>query len=427
MYRFLVRLVIFALVIAISLYIGVQWKLKEDLKYIADKLAPNITFDYQSSSLTPSGKIVVTDISLYVRSQDLNMSVGKVEYSAGSIWDMAFFKNQLDDKKLPKKMYLSIDNLIIPLTPTLVKTIALFERRSTWDTLNSSACGDVKSFGINEYLNMGYDFIVLSSESEFYQDSYSGNLVARGSVDIEETSKVSYQFNLSGIYEAVGSSISDENMPTFESLNIDFQDTGYNRHRNEFCSLKTGLSADKYIEKHIKTIVDTLKSVGIQMTLASQRSYKDFLQPSSRFQISMEPKPSFSVDDFGYYDENELRDILGLKLSVNDQNVESVFDQWSLEKFEQIVIEGTAIENNDLFKPRYENVLIKRSFEKESLSSVGKFINYKVKVIRNDGKIFQGKLTKINDNKLFISMMIEKGIVKISVETGLVKEFFVYR
>jgi len=427
MYRFIVRSVVFALVLALSLYIGAQWKLKEDLKYLSSRLAPEIQLDYQSSALTPSGKIIISEAKLYFRSLDLNITIDTLEYSAGSIWDMAFLKGQIDDKKIPRKIYLSIKELIIPLTPSLVKTIALAEQASTWDTLNASACGGVKQFGINEYSSMGYDYIVFSSEAEFYQDDYNGNLIGKGWFDVEETSKFSYELDLSGVYQESGGSSSEDNTPVLEKLSVDIQDTGYNRHRNEFCAFKSNVKADEYIAQHIKTFVDTLNSVDIQMTLSSQRIYKDLMQPSSRLKLSIEPKPSFSFTDFGYYNEIELRELLGLKITVNDQNVDTIFNQWSLDKFKKIVIVDSEDQQDNQLKPRYENVIVKRTFDKEPLSSARDFIDYKVKVVRKDGKIYQGRLTEVKNNKLYIAMPVEKGTVKLSVEFDRAIEFFVYR
>ena len=427
MYRFIVRSIIFLLAIVVSLYVGVQWKLKEDLKYLSSRLAPEIQFDYQSSVLTPSGKIVVSDIDLNIRALDLNITIDKVEYSAGSIWDMAFLKGQIDDKQLPKQLSLSVKELIIPLSPSLIDTISLAEQSSTWDTLSASGCGDVKQFGINEYSNMGYDYIVFSSDAEFYQDDYSGNLIGKGWIDIEETSKFTYQLDLSGVYEAGEDADNKDNTPILEKLNLDIQDKGYNRHRNEFCALKSGLSADEYIEKHIKTFVKTLKSVDIEMTLASQRVYKDSMQPLSQISLSMKPKPSFSFKDFGYYNEAELRELLGFKISVNDQNIDSIFNKWSLDKFNTIVIASDDDEQSEGLQRRYENVIVKRKFQKEPASSAEKFIDYKVKIIRDDGKVYQGRLKEIKKNKLYIAMPVAKGTLKLSVEKKRVKEFYVHQ
>jgi len=425
MVRFFVRLMTFALAIAVSLYIGVQWKLKQDLKYLTSKIAPQIQFEYESSSLTPGGTIVITGIHLYIRAQDLKISIAKVEYSAGSIFDMAFLKGQIDDQKFPEKVSLAIDQLIVPLTPSLVKTIAVFEQGSTWNALNASACGAIKHFGVNEYFSMGYDYIVFSSQSEFHQDDYSGNLIGKGWYDIEETSKFSYELNLSNFYQAVN--VSDDDFPTLESLSFDIEDNGYNHHKNEFCSLKLGVSASEYVDQHVKTVVKSLAGVGIQMTLASQRIYKNSMQPLSRLKLSIEPKPSFSFADFGYYNETELRDILRLKIAVNGENVGKIFNHWSLDKFDQVVVEGAIVEQSDLLKSRYENVIIKHFFEKVSLSLARNFMNYKIKIIRNDGKTYIGKLTEIKDNKLYVAMQIEQGIVEVSVEKNLITEFFVYR
>ncbi len=427
MVRFLIRLVIYAFVIGLSLYIGVQWKLKEDLKHFGSKLKPYAQFDYQSSAMSLAGTIILTDISLHFQQQDITITIDKIEYSSGSILDMAFFRSQLDSQKYPEQMTLKIQEAVIPLTPPLVKYISSAEQGSIWSALNATACGKIKHIGINQYFSMGYDYIVFSSESEFRRDEYSGNLVGSGWMDIEETSKLSFQLNLAGFYQSVNGPLTHQQTPTLEAFTLDIQDNGYNRHRNEYCASRSGQETVEYIEQHVKMVSQKLNTVGIKMTLAGKRHYSDFLQPSSLLHLSVQPSVSFSFNDFGYYDEQQLRKLLGLRLQINHKTVATLFNHWRLDRFNQIVMSDLSDNTEASNKPRYETVFIKRVFQKQALSSVEKFINEKIRVIRNDGKKFEGKLTEIKNNKLLVAMAVEGGIVKVPVEIKTIDEFFVYQ
>ena len=427
MLRFFIRLVIFAVVIGLSLYIGVQWKLKEDLKHFASKVRPYALFEYQSSAMSLAGTIILADISLYFQRQDITVTIDKIEYSSGSILDMAFFRRQLDSQKYPEQMTLKILEAVIPLTPPLVKYISAVEQDSIWSALNAMACGKIKHIGINQYFSMGYDYIVFSSESKFRRDEYSGNLVGGGWMNIEETNKLTYQLNLAGFYQKVNSPLTHQQTPTLEAFTLDIQDNGYNRHRNEYCASRSGQETVEYIEQHVEMVSQKLNSVGINMTLVGKRHYSDFLQPSSLLHLSVQPSESFSLADFGYYDEQQLRKLLGLKLQINHQTVGTLFDNWGLDRLNQIVMRDPSEDNKASNKPRYKTVFIKRAFQKHALSSVEKFINEKIRVIRNDGKKFEGKLTEIKNNKLLVAMTIQGGIVKVPVEIKTIDEFFVYQ
>lgn len=427
MLRFLIRLVIFAVVIGLSLYLGAQWKLKEDLQYFATKLKPYAEFEYESSVLTLAGTIKVTDVRLYFRQQDINITIDNVEYSGGSVFDMVFFRRMLDDRQTPQQMSLKMDAAIIPLTPSLVKYISSIEQGSTWNALNALACGKINHIGINQYFSMGYDYIVFSTESRFSQDKYSGNLIGAGWLDIEETTRFSYDLNLAGFYQSMGTAMSDQETPTLEQLTLEIQDKGYNQHRNNYCASRSGLGGDEYVDQHVQMVSQKLDSVGIKMTLAGKRYYNEYRQPSSLLQLSIQPSVSFSFADFGYYDEPELRKLLGIKLEINHQTVSTIFNGWALDRFSQIVVRHPSDETGGSNQSRYKTVFIKREFQKQPVSSVGKFINEKVRVIRSDGKIFQGKLSEIKNNKLYIAMPLQGGTVKVAVEIKSVKEFWIYQ
>jgi len=427
MVRFIVRLLIFGIVIGLSLYIGVQWKLNEDLKSINSKLGGNIQFDYDSSALTLSGNVVISGINLYFRQQDINISINKIKYSAGSIFEMAFLRKQLNRTDYPKNVYLSIDEAVIPLTPSLVKLIAANEQNDTWSAMKATACGRVKQLGINEYFSMGYDYIVFSSEMNFAEDNYSGNLIGSGSVDVEETSRFDFKINLAGFFEQEKNPIKQASFPTIERLEIDMTDTGYNRHKNEYCSSRAGLSTEEYLDQHIKSFAKKLNSVGITMTLSGQRYYRELLLPSSQMHLQIQPQTSFTFADFGFYDEPELRDILGLKLSINQKNVPSVFDGWALDKFNQIVMKDPQSEQQAAKNKRFQNIVIRRSYQPEPVSNASQFIGYEVKVVRDDGREYKGKLQKIDNRRLYVAMPLEGGVVQVPIEEKRVKSLDIYR
>lgn len=427
MFRFIIRFAIFAVVIGLSLYVGVQWKLKEDLNYLTSKLRPFVQFDYQSSAMTLTGTIVVTDIDLFFQQQDINITIDKIEYSGGSILDMAFFRRQINSRQIPQKISLKVQQAVIPLTPSLVKYISSAEQNSIWNALNATGCGKIKHIGINQYFSMGYDYIVFSSESNFRQDDYSGNLVGGGWLDIEDTIKFSYDINLAGFYQSMNAPLNESQLPTLEQLTFDIQDKGYNHHRNNYCSSRIGLKGDEYVEQHVEIVSQKLESVGIKMTLAGKRHYSSFRQPSSLLHLSVQPTVSFSIADFGYYDEPQLRKLLGLELQVNHQTVGTLFNNWALDKFEKIVVRDPEEEQSVDEQPRYKTVFIKRTFQKHPLSSINSFVNEKVRLIREDGKKFEGKLEEIKNNKLYVAMTLQGGIVTVTVDVKSVREFLVYQ
>ncbi len=425
MIRMFIRLLIFVLAIGLSLYIGVQWKLSEDLKYLSKQLKPFVTFEYQNSMLTLDGRIVLDEINLFFPTDNLNVTVSKIEYSSGSIFDMAFFSRQVKDVDLANQITLTINEAVIPLTPALVKFIASAEQGSSWNALNAVACGKNTHLGINEYFSMGYDYIVFSSYFNFYRDDYNGNLMGGGWLDVEDSTKTTFQLSLSGLYEQLAAKTS-KNTTHIELLDLTIKDKGYNQHRNEFCGLKSNTDPQQYVQQHIQEVVQKLKSVDIDFPLSSQRLYAESMQPSSRIHIRTEPQVDFSFKDFGYYNEAEIRKRLKLKLEVNGKKVSNIFNHWSLKKFNEIVFSNKDDDRVKRINQAYKNIVIKRKFIKKKISSAKNHINEKVKILRHDGKIIQGILTEIEGDRLYIERRIERGFIKVSIEKKAMASFYVY-
>ena len=204
-------------------------------------------------------------------------------------------------------------------------------------------------------------------------------------------------------------------------------DKGYNKHKNDFCSARSQLSNKQYLDEHVKTIQQKLNTVDIKITQSGIKNYLDFLEPHSELSILIEPHTSFSVADFSYYKEQEIRDKLNLKLEVNNKSVPIIFNDWDLGKIQTLSLKTQLPEKTETIPKRFKTVVIKRQFRQEDLSNAENFVGYNVKVIRNNGKESVGKLKRIYKERLYIAMNIQKGTFEVSVKIKDIKDFSVYR
>lgn len=427
MFRLLVRTAVFGLMISISLYIGAQWKLKQDLELFDKKLGPSVKFDYESSVLTLAGNVVLGGVSLDFKQLDIIISINSMEFSIGSVIDMAFLGSQLNKQAIPEFMSVSLDDVVIPLSPKLVKSIASIELQDNWKAMSAVGCGNVKMLGINQYFAMGYDYIIFSSKMKFERDDYNGNLVGSGHLDIDETTIFDYQFDFSGWYENQENKTSKTKLPSLNSISMKIQDNGYNLTRNEYCAVKSNLTVDEYVEQHTEKVKEIFESVDIKMTPTGLRNYKNYLQPKSIVDVSIAPKASFTIAGFGFYDEAELRDLLGLNMTINGQTVGPIFNSWSHDKYSKIIFTERSGEESELTNKRFEMVVVHRSFQVEPVSNIKNVIDLQVRVTRTDGKVVEGKLKRIENNRAYFAILRDGGTLKMSVDINEIKELEVYR
>jgi len=281
--------------------------------------------------------------------------------------------------------------------------------------------------GINQYFSMGYDYIVASGETRFFQDPYNNQLQIEGWTEIEETSKISYQLNLSDYQQQEWLIKSD--LSNIRSLIFSLTDKGFNRKKADYCANQSEISTKEFMQQHLKVLSQKLAQADLKLTPQALSAYSNFIQPSSQVNILLEPEESFSNKDFYYFNESELNRLSGFKLEVNHQPVKQIFENWSFDKYKKIKIYSRTNqpESNPIFNKRFETLLIKRSFHQENLSKAEKFMDYRVKLIRDDGKIYLGHLKRINNKRIYVVKPIQGGEVEVSVQRGRVIEFFVYR
>jgi len=427
MLRILIRFVVFAFFISLSLYVGVQWKLSQDLDYLVSQSGYGARFTYGSSSISPTGEITINDIKVNIPSEEIKITINQLKYSAGSILDMAFIRTQMGKNEFPKKLSLKIKEAIIPLSPRLVEIFTKDDVRNTWDAVNASACGKVKKIGLQEYVEMGYDYLVLSTELQFKEDYYSGNLKGYGWIDIEQTNRTEFQLDLAGFYEYLTQSDIKASPPSLDYLDLTIVDQGYNRHRNEFCSLKAGNESEDYVREHVKTVVQKLDSVDIKMTLSGASAYELLMKPNSQLHIEFKPEVSFTFADFGYYDEREIRDLLGLTVEINQQLYSNLVNNWALDRFNRIETREITTKSEQTKNRFFENIIVHRSFHLEDKKSMEEFINFEIKVVKLDGKSIQGVLQQNEKQQLVIIRQINGGTISSVINAKQVKEFFVYR
>jgi len=119
MLRFIIRLIIYTISIGFSIYIGVQWKLQDDIKtLVARSFGSSVEFDYQKSYLTLDGRVVISDASLFFSQQNVNISFNEISYSMGTIIDTFIANQKLGGGELPLDLSIKFDELLIHLNPS---------------------------------------------------------------------------------------------------------------------------------------------------------------------------------------------------------------------------------------------------------------------------------------------------------------------
>ncbi len=411
-------------ILLLGLYFFAQWQLKSTLDELIDNIGDEVSLSYDSARLTLSGTALIQGSELSIPALNIQMTVSEVEYAVGGLFDTLFSSGSSETFTIPDNLYIRYENANLVLNPAVVAMLKSIEQPSQLSALEASGCGQKMHLGINEYLAMGYSDINISGEFSFEKMSLVSDVISKISghskIDITTMTRFEYQFEISNIVNNLKEWDKLKLMPTIDLISLDVTDLGYNFRRNSYCAAQANSEIVPYLDNHIKLVSDALKSAKLKVTDDIKRTYRELLQPGSTVHLAIRPKPGFNFEQLMHYNEQELRDILGLEVKVNNFDLPQIFTGWKLEKFNKVVVLSPKqiAKKNQIKRVRYY---------KKPLVNAKRYINKQVKVIRLDGRVFEGILDSADGDNLRISTSYKEGMSQGPVIKKRIKSFYVYQ
>ena len=112
MIRFLIRFLLFVVVIGGGGMFAAQWQLKKQLKDFSNLVRPFMDFSYGSASISYTGEVKIKGVNIYVERAGAQVDVGELNFFVGNLYQLATFKSNFNAKKLPDKAHLILKNVL---------------------------------------------------------------------------------------------------------------------------------------------------------------------------------------------------------------------------------------------------------------------------------------------------------------------------
>lgn len=434
--RFLVKFLLLTIILAAIAILTAQWKLERDLDEFSRLISPVADFNYESAKIGITGEVRINAISMYFQPLNTSVEIGELKVSVGNLYDLAWFRSNLKQSKIPDSGYITLTDVLVPFNPKLIDAVSGDSPPTSMDLVRAAYCGDRDKIGIREIEAMGYDYLSFSGREFFLLDKYSGSAVINGNFDIEEMFDVTYQVNIGGVMKwletsrqrAVGQFQEDVVTPDLALFELRVKDKGFNLKRAIYCAVKENSETEEYYTKHVVEVEKLLNEVGIQMTEPAKKAYGDYIKPSSELFFFIQPQAGFDHNGLSYYTGEELMGLSGLRVSINDVAVTEFLNGWSGETFSKIsqnVMQQRAKENSN--KPLYQQVIITKEYQDLPISAARQFEGYKVRVKRDDGTLFSGVLSRTSEKSIWITQRSTSGEITVPVAIRRVTQFEVFK
>lgn len=438
MLRFIAKFLFILTILVVLSTAALQWKVKKNIEDFAFSMEPFFSFDYESSSISLIGEVNIHSISIFSENIGSKVHIGQIKISLGSLYQLAFF--DLIDLPLPSHAYISFQDILIPFSDKIVENLSQKTPPSSWDILQTVYCGNTEKFDLRELESMGYSYLLFNSHHAYSHNEGDDVSSVHGSLNAEDLVSIDYKVNLDDVTTWIDYLNKvrlgfDEDLITslgLSFMDINIKDRGFNLRKAGYCAKKEMISLAAYYSGHADKVEGLLSQVEIQMTPSFKQHYLQSVKPDSQLNVILEPKAGFKLNAAKNYSYQQLADLLRLKLKVNDTLIENYVENGTTEKFSKIagfrreVKVQVQEQNQGSSDYHYETIKIIKAFQPILLSAAGQYIDERVRLVRQGGKSFEGKLIKISENKLWLEIEVDSGEVLLPIDLKQIESFDVY-
>jgi len=436
MLRFLVKFLLFTIILVVGAVLYSQWKLDKDLQRFARQLSPVVEFDFESARVDYAGEVRINSIKAFIAPLGATLEIGELSFSADNLFQLIRLESNLKNRVLPDRIRVSLKDALVLIDANLLRTLKPRSQAASSDLLQSAFCGEVDQFGIKQIEAMGYNYFSFSGDANYRLDKHSGSIVLTGRLDIEDFSKIDYQLSIGSVllwlesFEKKIINESDlENMkPELTFIEIKEQDQGYNLRKAEYCSIRQQVPLQDYYPGYVRQVDNLLQQVDIKLTELFKPLLEQAIKPGSNTTWRFAPKPNFRYPGYKYYDYQEFVKLSGFNLRINHSPVEAILDNWNFSRFSKIA-EIEAAKKTPPKKPGqlYRSVVVSQSFQSVKPEALDNYLNYQVNIKREGQRSYSGKLTHTTAKNISVLQRSVQGEVTFMIPRSEIESAEVYK
>jgi len=191
--------------------------------------------------------------------------------------------------------------------------------------------------------------------------------------------------------------------------------TDYMQNMKKYCAAQLAMDEAAFIESYAgATDEQYLQALGFIPGKAIRQAISDFMQQPGKIELAMVPSPELNPVNVQDYRPEDLIDMLGLQLKVNDQlvkeldftfgdEINAMFGNKTVEK--EVTVSEQASEKN----------LVSYTYQITPISRLPQYIGAQVKIQLKDGLDRDGALLSVNQKDLLLEQRLHGGKFQVYV------------
>ncbi len=398
---------------AFGLVKGFLWyKVKGHADAFVQAAAPFVRISYGGIHTDLRGSVGIDEVVLRPTMTEDEFTLAAVRISAPHLLSLLLLENRLDEGEMPEHLSVSLQRLQIDLDSQLVNLLDEMEPAAVSGNLQSGAslanldalgCGDREHFAVKDLLAMGIRRVALDWKAELSHEPGSGVTT----VDLQMADPGLFRVDLNMQITGKPGAISPED--GLPSGRVTYTDEGWYRKRNDYCALLNKGSVSEYVEQHLAEVATRF---GIALPEAMADSYRQFMLEGGTVALALNPQPHTPVTELPHYPPQDLIEVLGLELVVNEQPFDMAAIAWK-PKTEAVTSATPAAKAPVAGAPPAP---AEPTFRRVDIDALHRHIDNRARIRTHDGKLREGLVQEVADGRVQLTMQLRRGTLTYPVK-----------
>jgi hypothetical protein len=408
----LLALLAVGLLIKVSLWLSVRAVMDDAIR----QLSPIMQISYGKITSSFDGRVGLKNVEIRIPALDDRVQVANAELKFQGLGELLRFKERLAEGKFPEQMAISLNGLTLDVHgPLMVQLYDQPPERSIFTAVSEVACGKVSSIGTYELLDMGYRTLATDAEFSYLFQPGAQTLSFKLTSDIQDMAELRIGMTLANMSEKPGDLI--VNPPRVSIVTVEIDDNQYQRKVQDYCAGKLGQDRERYLQTAIDKVGQALRGQRIVLDPAVLDAYAGYLKDPQSLRVELNPTEGMEWDGLQFYAAKDVLAMLRPVLSINHQQIEPLSFAWLNGKGEERAVEvaGAKVVAP---QPAATDAHIEYVAVRELFNYAGK----RVQLITFDGQIYSGVLRKVDNGKVYLTLLGAGGSADMSLRLAKVHQ-----
>lgn len=361
MWKLLRNLLLSAVVLALGLKLALWFAAAQQAQALADGVQRWGELSWTSAGGSFDGDVTLSGVQFRPRAgyEAAAFSASSLRLrTPGVLWTLR--RSITRDNSPPEQLGLRLSDLNLPALRKLAgansppwfgaQSLAPFE---------TFACGAVTELTAANFTALQLQPRAPQLDLDYRYDAAAQHLEADLSIDNAPFGKVALRTELRQFQPQILDSAAAREALRIASADFSYRDAGFLRRRNEFCARETGLDVDGFIDRHIASVQERLKTSHIVPAEGVVEIYRELLSGGGEIKLLSLPREDIAPAQYDTYDPEEVLRWLNLTARHNDAPPVLFKLFFLAEPVEALAGIDLALMHDPLAEPEPETVVVK--------------------------------------------------------------------